>query len=66
MTAPKNILRNLKGTLNYGLCLANDVNSKLTNYVDADYIQNLDTRRSTSGIIYKLENSPVDWNNKGN
>jgi hypothetical protein len=64
LTATKNILRYLKGTLNYGLCISNNVDCTLTSYTDADYARDVDTRRSTSGIIHKLGNSPVDWSSK--
>jgi hypothetical protein len=63
-TTAKNILRYLKGTINYGLCISNNVDCKLTSYADADYARDVDTRRSTSGIIHKLGNSPVDWSSK--
>jgi hypothetical protein len=64
MTAAKNILRYLKGTINYGLCISNEIDYKLTSYTDANYARDLDTRRSTYGIIHKLGNSPIEWSSK--
>jgi hypothetical protein len=42
LTAAKNILWYLKGTINYGLYISNDVDNKLTSYADADYARDLD------------------------
>lgn len=39
-------------------------NLNLTGFSDSDYAADVDTRRSTSGYIFKLSNGPVTWMSK--
>lgn len=62
----KNIVLYLIGRENYSL-----INKKLDNnafklscYTDADYGGCEDTRRSTSGVVITLNNTPVIWKSK--
>lgn len=57
--AAKCILRYLKGTKKYGIYKANS--SKIQMYCDADFANDDNTRKSTSGYISILANGPVSW-----
>lgn len=61
--AVKWILRYLKGTLDTGLLFdARSDNAKsLLGFVDADYGQDLDGRRSTTGYIFSLAGGSISW-----
>lgn len=60
VNAAKRILKYLKKTINHGI-LYFDSNNKLTGYSDADYAGDLDSRRSTSGYIFKLGSGIISW-----
>jgi len=63
--AVKRIFKYLKETLDYGITYRNNGSiPKLEEYSDFDYAADIDTRRSTSGYIFKIMNSPVTWNSK--
>ena len=68
----KRILRYLRGTSNLCLKFGNiegkasqekDIVS-LKGYCDSDYAGDHDTRKSTSGIIFTINGSPVSWSSK--
>ena len=61
--AVKWILRYLKGTLDVGLLFdAKSDNARaLLGYVDADYGQDLDGRRSTTGYMFTLGGGCISW-----
>ena len=64
--ALKRILRYLKGSISLVLTFSGSASSTLsppTAYCDSDWAGNLDTRRSTSGILV-LTNGPVEWRSK--
>ena len=60
----KRILRYLKGTIDYGLVFTSDGENILYGYSDADWAGDLDTRRSTSGYVFKIGGAIVSWNSK--
>jgi hypothetical protein len=64
LAAAKRILRYLSGTSNYGLFLLADSNNTLATFADADWGRDIDTRRSTSGILHKLGDSSIYWVSK--
>jgi hypothetical protein len=64
LTAAKNILRYLKGTLDYGIFYPSHDNCNLSVFTDADWVGEVDSRRSTSGILYKIGTAPVAWSSK--
>jgi histone deacetylase 1/2 len=64
LNAAKRILRYLNGTINHGLFMSSDNNEEYHAYADADWGRDLDTRRSTSGILHKLGNSCFFWSSK--
>ena len=67
--AAKKIVRYLAGTINLGLRYGpneddNDKDGDLIGFTDASYGDCMDTRRSTSGYVYKLWNGPISWSVK--
>lgn len=60
--ASKRILAYLLGTINSGLCFSgSDSTNFLTGYNDSDFAGCPDTRRSTTGVLYLLNQAPVTW-----
>ena len=64
MIAIKRILRYLKGTEDYGLWykLGGDMDLKV--FTDADWVGNIDDRKSTSGGAFFLGKRLVSWTSK--
>ncbi|KAI3729916.1 hypothetical protein L6452_18588 [Arctium lappa] len=62
--ALKRILRNIKGTLDYGLHLTKSPEHKLIAYTDADWAGCPNTRRSTSGYCVYLGDNLLSWSSK--
>ena len=63
-TAVKRVLRYLKGTVNLGLSYHSCEALTLNGYSDADWAGELDTRKSTSGYIFMINNVAVSWRSK--
>ena len=64
----KRLLRYIKGTLNFGLKFtaseddeANENGNELYGYSDANWAGDVDSRRSTSGYVFKITNCTVSW-----
>jgi hypothetical protein len=57
------VLKYLKTTLDVNLKYSGSVNS-LVGYSDSDWAGDIITRRSTSGYIFYLGNSPIIWQSK--
>ena len=61
----KRILRYIKGTINYGLVFdGRSTRCSLIGYSDADWANDVDTRRSTSGYVFQINGSTVSWSSK--
>ena len=63
----KRVLRYLKGTAKMGLLYKNHDGSQKTKievYCDADWAGDVDDRKSTTGIVIKLNGCPVVWLSK--
>ena len=61
----KRMLRYIKGALSYGLKFsANDDACDLYGFSDANWARDVDNRRSTSGCVFKVDNSTVSWCSK--
>ena len=61
----KRIFRYIKGTLDYGLVYtANDRNTTIIGYADADWAGDINTRKSTSGYVFHIGGSTVSWSSK--
>jgi hypothetical protein len=60
--AIKRILRYVVGTLDYGLRYKQCPSaSHLVGYCDSDLADDIDTSKSTSGILFFLDNCLVSW-----
>lgn len=64
LDAVTHILRYIKATLDYGISFQRSNTLTLEGYTDADYLGCLDTRRSTSGYVFKLAAGPISWASK--
>ena len=64
MIAIKRILGYLKGTKDYGLWYKFGGNLDLKVFTDADWVGNLDDRKSTSGGAFFLGKRLVSWTRK--
>src|SRR5262249_39008897 len=64
--AAKRILRYLKGRRKHGLRLGGDIScaTSLVAYSDANWAEDPEDRRSTSGYVIKLGNSVISWSSK--
>ena len=61
MTAAKNILRYLKGTVDYGLKYKFDQKINLEGYVDSDWAGSAIVRKSTSGCCFSMGSVVISW-----
>lgn len=64
VTAVKRIMSYLRGTTNYGICYDGSKGGPPIGYSDADYGGCLDTRRSTTGTLFKYHNGPIAWSSR--
>jgi hypothetical protein len=64
LTALKQILRYLRGTLDFGLLLRRSSTTELHVYTDADWAGCPDTRWSTSGYAMFLGDNLISWSSK--
>ncbi|XP_042445550.1 secreted RxLR effector protein 161-like [Zingiber officinale] len=64
LEAARRILRYVKSTTDYGLLYKRNENCKLVGYCDADYAGDCDTRRSTTGYVFKLGSVTISWCSK--
>ena len=61
----KRLLRYIKGTFMYGLkFVAHENDDDLLGYADTNWAGDVDTRRSTSGYIFKIADGVVSWRSK--
>ncbi|RVW18006.1 Retrovirus-related Pol polyprotein from transposon TNT 1-94 [Vitis vinifera] len=58
--AVKWILRYLKGSLDTCLCFTG-ASLKLQGYVDADFVGDIDSRKSTTGFVFTLGGTAISW-----
>ncbi|KAF8697536.1 hypothetical protein HU200_035869 [Digitaria exilis] len=63
MSAVKRVLRYVAGTSSYGLHYPRmkHAEAKLIGFSDSDMAGDIDTRKSTSGVIFFLGSSPITW-----
>ena len=61
VTALKRIFRYLKATTNY--CIKYKMKNCITleGYTDADFARDVNTRRSTTGYVFLINNSAITW-----
>jgi len=58
----KRMLKYLKGSIKYGINISRNSNVKA--FVDADYAGDTKTRRSTTGFVITIGDSPTSWCSK--
>ena len=61
LVAAKHILRNLKGTIDYGLRYVADCEFGLVGYTDLDWAGSVTERKSTSGCCFSLGSTVIAW-----
>jgi hypothetical protein len=62
MAAVKRVLRYIAGTLDYGCYYTRkEKDAKLIGFSDSDHAGDIDTRRSTSGVLYFLGKNVITW-----
>ncbi|XP_062085779.1 secreted RxLR effector protein 161-like [Humulus lupulus] len=64
LEAVRRMLRYVKDTINYGLVYKKGDEVKIVGYCDTDYAGDYDTRRSSTGYVFKLGSGAVSWCNK--
>ncbi|XP_045783756.1 secreted RxLR effector protein 161-like [Maniola jurtina] len=62
--AVKKIFKYLKETKNYGLCYLSSTNHEILGYCDADYANDVDTRRSIRGYVFIKNGAAVTWSSQ--
>lgn len=62
--AAKRILRYLEGTKTWKLTYAKNTADQLQAYTDADWGNDVDTRRSTSGYVFLKNGGAVAWSSR--
>ena len=62
--ATKEVLRYLKGTLDYGIKYTDASDVELTGYSDSNWADNMDDRRSTTGYAFGIGFGIVSWSSK--
>ncbi|XP_074378752.1 secreted RxLR effector protein 161-like [Apium graveolens] len=62
LNAVKRIMRYVKGTLEYGLVYSSvSENNILTGYLDSDLAGHVEDMKSTSGVVFYLNESLITW-----
>jgi hypothetical protein len=59
-----NILRYLRGTLNYDLRYASKNDVQLHGFTDLDWVESADEKKSTSSICFSLGSAMISWASK--
>ena len=61
MVAVKRVLRYIAGTLHFGCHYQRGKEAQLTGYSDSDLAGDVDTRKSTTGVLFFLGSSIITW-----
>ena len=64
MIALKRIIKYVKTTIEFGVWYSKDTSDVLAGYSDADWAENADDRKSTSGGCFYMGNNLVSWMSK--
>jgi hypothetical protein len=59
--AVKHLLRYISGTLNFGCVYRHGDNVTLVGFSDSNHAGDVDSRKSTSGVLFFLSGSPISW-----
>ena len=60
LAAVKRVLRYVTGTLHYG-CFYKKKDAQLVGYSDNDLARDIDTRKSTTGVLFFLSDNAITW-----
>ena len=60
----KRVLRYIQGILNFGLKFCGSDSFQLSGYSDADWADCVESRKSTSGQVFRLGDSIISWRSK--
>ena len=63
-SAVKRVLRYVKGTLHLGLRFTHSESFKLIGYSDSDWAGCIESRKSTSGLVFRVGSSTISWSSK--
>ncbi|XP_065638159.1 secreted RxLR effector protein 161-like [Quercus suber] len=64
MTALKRVIKYVKTIAEFGVWYRKDTNDVLAGYSDANWADNADDRKSTSGVCFYVGNNLVSWMSK--
>lgn len=64
MQAVKKVLRYLKGTTDFGIWYNKGGKGEILVYTDSDFAGDVDSRKSTSGYVFLIDNAAVAWSSK--
>ena len=64
LQAAKRVLRYLRGTMDYGIWYKRGGAGELQVYTDSDFAGDIDSRKSTSGYVFLMDNAAVAWLSK--
>ena len=60
----KQVIRYLKGTVNYGLLYTGVFDVQLAGYSDSDWAGNPNDRKSTYGYAFNIGSGVISWSSK--
>ena len=63
-TTEKQVLRYVKGTLEFGILYSRSKDPRLCGYTDSDWAGSVDDKKSTSGYVFSLGTGAVTWTSK--
>ena len=64
LVAAKHVMRDLKGTIDFGLYYDGRQEYRLYGYTDVDWARSISDKKSTSGGCYSLVSAMISWFSK--
>ncbi|CAA7062104.1 unnamed protein product [Microthlaspi erraticum] len=64
LQAVKRVLRYLRGTMDFGIWYKREGNGNLLVYIDSDFAGDVESRKSTSGYVFLMNDAAVAWLSK--